>query len=503
MNLWVNRVRQLLTLAVALFFFSCEEEISFLGFKNPNSKFENYTIEIPLESSVLWIDSVRTSNFYLANDVNRLLVGKYVDPEFGAITSTAVGHYFWANANKLPENAQLISAELHLAFDLYFYGPETASEQTFTVYPIESDLTGVGRRKFVNKTPVALAAEPIGTLTRTINPQLIRELYNPPSSSDTPQPDTLKIPLAEAFYGELWAAASAWSYSSDSTLSYYKPDTFLEKFKGLAIVPGESNSMMIGFSASPFSQIVLKYEAPTSSGSTTKGSLTLTFNSGLSYNHIVADYSGTPLEGIAYNTDFLPANEMRYLQSGMGIATKLSFDNFFAFTDTVGTNIIINDAQLVVEGVSQPESFRVPSHFILRTLEADNLFTKIPEVYTAGSADLALYNEYRGLLYIDLQDQIRGNTAFNNSDYGVATTNDNGGLAFFGFQSANGRYNGPTALFLQQLYRKRENPRWTEFAMVAAPSESGPAGLKSVDRAAFPADKIKLVVKYTKPTIVE
>src|SRR5690606_27425346 len=134
--------------------------------------------------------------------------------------------------NKLPEGAQLLSAELHLAFDLYFYGPETAAEQTFSVHAIETDLTGISRRRYVNKTPVAISGETAGSITPVIDPALIREHYNPPASTDQPQPDTLKIPLSESFYGEIWEAAKAWSYNGDSTLSYYKPQSFVEKFKG-------------------------------------------------------------------------------------------------------------------------------------------------------------------------------------------------------------------------------------------------------------------------------
>ena len=72
MNLWVNRIGQLTMLAVALFFFSCEDETSILGYKNPNSKFKVSYVEIPIESSVLLRDSLRTSNFLYTGEPNRL-----------------------------------------------------------------------------------------------------------------------------------------------------------------------------------------------------------------------------------------------------------------------------------------------------------------------------------------------------------------------------------------------------------------------------------------------
>ena len=48
-------------LAVALFFFSCEDETSILGFKNPKKKFQVGFVDIPLNtSSILVVDSLIT-----------------------------------------------------------------------------------------------------------------------------------------------------------------------------------------------------------------------------------------------------------------------------------------------------------------------------------------------------------------------------------------------------------------------------------------------------------
>ena len=45
MNLWANRVGQLASLLVALFFFSCEDEASVLGFKNQNQNSKPVTLK--------------------------------------------------------------------------------------------------------------------------------------------------------------------------------------------------------------------------------------------------------------------------------------------------------------------------------------------------------------------------------------------------------------------------------------------------------------------------
>src|SRR5688500_7755434 len=68
MNLWANRLGQLAILAVALFFFSCEDDTSFLGYRNPNEKFKGKYVEIPLNSTVFLLDSIRTSNYFFNNE---------------------------------------------------------------------------------------------------------------------------------------------------------------------------------------------------------------------------------------------------------------------------------------------------------------------------------------------------------------------------------------------------------------------------------------------------
>ena len=69
MNLWAKRIGQLAVFAVALFFLSCQDEASLLGYKNPNTKFQVSYVEIPIESSVLLLDSQRTSNYVYHSNV--------------------------------------------------------------------------------------------------------------------------------------------------------------------------------------------------------------------------------------------------------------------------------------------------------------------------------------------------------------------------------------------------------------------------------------------------
>src|SRR5688572_30421657 len=140
MNLWVKRVGQLAVVAVALFFFSCEDETSLLGYKNPSSKFKLGYVDIPISSSVLLFDSVRTSNYNAGNDLNRFLVGNYTDPVFGNVSATTFAQF--VPRGGLAKNDSILyeydSIYLFLRFDYYAYGAdENATTQTFNIYKLD------------------------------------------------------------------------------------------------------------------------------------------------------------------------------------------------------------------------------------------------------------------------------------------------------------------------------------------------------------------------------
>src|SRR5688500_3609324 len=106
MNLLAKSLGQLALLAVALFFFSCEDPTS-LGYENPSDKFDVNFVDIPLESSVWMLDSVPTNNFTYAGEVNRLMAGQYVDPRLGNISASFYTQYFTTSAAKLHSTAVL------------------------------------------------------------------------------------------------------------------------------------------------------------------------------------------------------------------------------------------------------------------------------------------------------------------------------------------------------------------------------------------------------------
>ena len=508
MNLWVNRIRQLAPLAVALFFFSCEDDTSFLGYKNPNKKFQNYTIEIPVDSRVYQIDPLRSANFALLNDQNRLLVGTYTDPVFGTITSSAVTQYVPVSVAKIPTDAVFDSATLILAYDTYTYGSEAEQNQTFRVYEVSDELSLSKRREYLTTTSVNLSSE-IGAKTVKVWPELVRDHYKAvaeqnPAGSKYAARDSVRIKLDPEFGALLFQSAMDWAVNNDST--YYYIDRFVKKHKGLSIKPDPSNTMLVGFNPAHFSQMIVYFH----SGTQTKQRIVFsTSYAGLvSFNQILADRSGSELSDITEPyTEVVPANGNRYIQAGTGIMTEISFDKFLYFADTVQGTIVINDAELFIENVDDSnKDLPIPTAFTLRYVKEDNRYRIFTDGGTAGSQDqkdLALYKGFFRRDYQNSEQQSNIIYASVDDDNVGYVTGDQGSPYLLTYSTHDKDYRGEPTMFLQQLYRNRNNLRFKDFVLFPIVGSNGASGFKSTNRVIFPGENIKLKIMYTKPTVAQ
>ena len=124
MNLWAKSLRQLSFVAVALFFFSCEDENTLLGFKNPVPKFNVSFVEIPLTSNSLLIDGIVTDSKGSLSATNpgavgNLLIGQYQDAELGNIKAESFLQVYPAGATQIPADAIFDSVTLSIRYNFY------------------------------------------------------------------------------------------------------------------------------------------------------------------------------------------------------------------------------------------------------------------------------------------------------------------------------------------------------------------------------------------------
>jgi hypothetical protein len=509
MNLWGNRLGQLLTIAVALFFFSCEDEKSLLGYRNPNSKFKSYTVEINLESSVMLLDSVKSSNGAFTSEADRLLVGEFTD-ELGKISSTGITQYYSFSRDTIWSDAQLDSVKLLLVYDGYYYGDRAQTPINFTVNKVETKLDYFQKRSYISRTEVELGEE-IGSVTTDIIPD----------SLSGKNYDTLFIPLSESFSAELWKVVT--DFKENKNDIYSSLDKFTDEFKGIALKGDASKNIAVGFK--PFSTVlVMYYHSPK------KNNLVVTFkarNEGssgsttlVSYSNIQADRSASPLAGLTgYMNEFKPVDDQRYIQAGTGIVTKLNFDNFYHFVDTLTTDVIINEAQLLITDVAtNPDGESLPQGFAVRFLKPDpyQLWTQW-HIYPRHHVDSLKLARYSGFLVRDISTA-NGATIIPpivDNTYVATMTDDNGNKVLMKYSPSRNRYVGyPTLYFQQAIVEANRNFREFNNAIIyplvergsasnSTATYDGTAASKAINKAVFPASSFKLVIKYTKPTVQE
>lgn len=488
MNLWAKSIRQPVALLVALFFFSCEDEASLLGYRNPNPKFDASYVEIPIESSILLLDSQRTSNFLFQNETARLLVGQYNDDKMGTVVANGYTQYFTTSSTKLPAEASYDSVSLTLQLDFYNYGTRDASSlQGISVYELADSLQYSKRRYYFNKSEIPVNPDPLGTKIFTVDPDSL-DHYD---GSRTDTVVTVKVPLKYTFGESLFESALRWrdvSTTQDSTFKTF--NKFIAQYKGLAI-KSDYGDKILGVRTNSY--ITLHYHTPSADSL----GVTLAFSSVTGFSQITGDRSASDLAGLTqYSQDFIPSNDLRYIQSGTGVYTKLDFGKFFEFCDTV-PNVIISSGELSIDGVEE-SNLRPPPSLMVNILNGS---TNFKERFQAGNqqdlSDVVLYNppfasHTRSLLYETLSG-----TIINEPDTSFYLEGDRS--PHLEYSSTNKKYSGSYTLFLQQLAIVEENKSRFQYYLLT-PSGPGKPSTKTVNRAVFPKGNIKLKIHYTKPT---
>jgi hypothetical protein len=506
MNLWVNRIGQLAMLAVALFFYSCEDETSLLGFKNPTSQFDVRYIDLEIDTRQLLDTAVRTSNLYYAGEPNRFLVGSYVDPDFGTITSSAYTQFLTATFAKLDSIPVLDSISLKLTFDEYMYSLYTNDKkynetpQKLSVYVLKDSLDERLKENYHFGTPVAYDPDSLlgskqfnlGTATFGRLDDLKNETFS------------ITVPLSKAWGEKIFASAKLFADATrgtqdktrwrDSAFVKY-PNEFHKQFKGIAIVPEKpgaaDNDKVYGISGGA-SRIILHYHTLKKDGFTIKDDslqLPLAFDAAnymVSYNNITADRSGSELETVQPNK---PVDlDRRYVESGQGLTVEFDFSKVVEFADTI-PNILIQSATLSIEDVDD-DSYLPPGVLTLRALNIENRRTKFFGS-TQDQLDVQMHNSFiypdvnQGGVLVDL-------------DSSIYIRNDANSGALLSYDDDTEKYAGSIGGFLQQIVKKYNGrTQYLRFALYPA----GPTALKKVDRAVFDKAKVRLRIYYVKPTV--
>jgi hypothetical protein len=478
MNLLAKRLGQLTMLSVALFFYSCEDENSIIGYPNPNKKFQVYTIEIPLESSVVGLDSIITDNKSFQAFVS--LVGAYNDPLVGQVKTESYLQIFPAFGTPLPADAEYDSAVFQARLNYYTYGLTSTHTEKFNVHRIGEDLNRLSTHSYYYNNTIFYSPSPIGSGSIRLDFEDMEEQNELPDR----ERDTLLVRarLDTETAEQLLLRGKVFDLSGEAAERDEEIERFLLNFKGIALVP-ENSSTIFGFDlgenpSANFTRIYLYYHTPTD---TAIASFVINPSS---FTNITADRSDTELAGLLPYQETSPPSGKRFIQSGAAVTTKIDLSNFYAFLDTT-ENILINEAQLTINNVESPVGYAPHNSLRFRFLKDNNYFAN-----ARMSADAETFKNYHFV-----------------SDgpyYGVQADNPTQTSQFsvLSYEADENRFNGYMTIFAQNVNDNKNDDDGINDARLRyiALFPNAPIVSKAVTRTVFHKDDVKLRITYTRPT---
>ena len=483
MNLWVRTLRQLTVLAVALFFFSCEDETSILGFKNPNKKFQVAFIDIPLDTStVLAVDSIITDLRPLiingqTSVVDGILVGEYQDPDFGKINAQSFLAIYPTVNNALAASAVYDSVTVQFRLNFYGYGFTGNQDRRFAIHEMTGDtLTFFGGNRYYSNSPAPQMGDtPLGEAVVSVNADSLQK-----QAALTTGQDTLfaRARLADEYGQKLFAAIKP-GLTDQSQQRLFKA-----QIKGLALIPsGEPGilGMNVVNNFGQLSRVILHYHTLDANGAV-DDTLSRTFGFDYtSFTKVQPERTGTELAAMQPYESIAPLSNKRYIQSGAAILTKLNLAPFYEFADTVD-NLIINSAELIIDNVEAPAGHRPHNSLMLRLMnnDADQFLNS----RVAADRDILINSRY-----FVLQTE----------NYYTAST-DTSTPVTIGYDAENKRYSGFMTLFAQSLFMNKDDGDGINSKRIRhlALYPFNPSAQRSVTRTVFNKEDVKLRIYYTR-----
>jgi hypothetical protein len=481
MNLWAKSLGRLVLFTAALFFFSCEDEASFLGFKNSNKKFDVNYVELELASSVLRIDSVLTDNAATSSNLGPFnSVGLFNDPLMGSLRAETYLQMAPANTTKIESNAVYDSLTIQLRLNFYSYGFTGEELMKFNIHEITGDvLVDSLEKRYYYNSSIAYNPDPIGNASIIVNKARL----------DTLSQDTVLITgrMNSTFGMRIFNLAL-----NDPDSKFSDRDQFTQQIKGLVVAPATSNGLL-GFNAlSSLSKVVLHYHRLNDENKIDTLQRSFVFsNAPLGFNpnftNYQSDRSGTSFSSLLdpYKS-FQPTSGLRVIQSNAPIITKIDLTKFYEFAESDSVeNIIINSAELTIGDVRVQEGLEPHSKVVMVIMNNEDEFFTLNNSVTAQY--LAPYHKFdKGRrYYVSIDEALAEATLDYNKD--------------------NAELSGFIDSFVQSVFRNMKNKSGTvnkNRVTYLGLYPYSPTIYGAVNRTVFNANSVKLKINYTQPAPV-
>lgn len=303
---------------------------------------------------------VNTST-YLLDDVptsgtGMILAGKISNTTTGSVLSTSYMRMAIDNiiAGSIPTAAKYDSITFVLKPNKYFYG-DTTKTQTLSVHQLTQQITlkEVSTGSGTNELPYYVNGAAVYNNQKfTYEPTALGSLSFKPFVKKL---DSIAIRLNDNLGNTLF------SYIKDGHGNIASNDNFNEYFKGIALVPGNNNTAMIGFKDTVSMQVHYNYI----NDEGFKVSKSTSFNLGnkaYQFNNVEADRSGTAFNTLSVTNPELKSTTTNgdvFLEGSTGAVVKLTFPTLLDLVND--PTVAINKVELVIETENKyRNSFFIP-----------------------------------------------------------------------------------------------------------------------------------------------
>lgn len=276
-----------------------------------------------VETSTMKFDSIITSQ------ATRMLVGKYTDPVFGTVQSSSYAQLL-PSSYTIDAEAEYDSIVFYLNYDEYYYN-DTLQQNSIHIKKLNEQLKPADDTSFYNTSTISYEDDDLGFISFAPRPL---------------QTDSLEIKIDDDF------GIALFENLQDKTIT--DSDEFTEYLKGIVFKPDEADDgSVLGFSIT--SSLMRLYFSTSVEDERIQEYLDFTINTSTTpmpfYNQITAEDANTYIESLIdqeINLESSQSENQSYIQSGIGIATRIQFPHIKSIYDIPGSGTIL-DAVLKIK----------------------------------------------------------------------------------------------------------------------------------------------------------
>ncbi|UII74798.1 DUF4270 domain-containing protein [Flagellimonas sp. HMM57] len=278
---------------------------------------------LTVETSTMKFDSIITAT------TTRMLIGKYTDSVFGTVQSSSYAELL-PSTYTIDTEAEYDSIVFYLKYDEYYYN-DTLQTNGIHIKELTEQMKPEDDENFYNSSTIAYADEDLGYIDFSPRPL---------------QTDSIEIKLNDDFGIALFEGLQ------DKTLT--NSDEFTEYLKGVAFIPDETNNgSVLGFLLeSSIMRLYFSISEENDQEQYFTDFSVNTFDSPLPFfNQITAENPNDYLASLTDQEINLSSSESEnqsYIQSGIGIATRIQFPHIKSIYDIPGQGTIL-DAVLKIK----------------------------------------------------------------------------------------------------------------------------------------------------------